>query len=222
MRALIIFLRATLIGGILFLLPIVVLAIVLGKAQEISIRIIGPLASQIAMKSMAGIPLATILALAAIVLFCLFAGLFARTRLAGKIVEWLESVFLYNVPGYDFFKGISESLVGQEMSHAHQVVLARIEEAWQIGFLIERLESGHYAVFVPGAPAVWSGSVYLMTEERFQRIDISRIEAVKCLRRLGRGADDLLGRRICEVALPSPDPEPTPDYQRQMTTDDRR
>jgi len=205
MRALIVFVRATLIGGILFLLPIVVLVIVIGKAEEISIRVVAPLASRIAMKSMAGIPMATILAIGVLVLFCLFAGLFAKTRLARKIVEWLESVFLYNIPGYDFFKGISESLMGYEAGHAYQVVLARIEEAWQIGFLMERLESGHYAVFVPGSPSVWSGSVYLMTEERFQRVDISRIEAVKCLRRLGVGANELLGRRIGGQALPSGD-----------------
>jgi uncharacterized membrane protein len=184
-----------------------VLVIVLGKAEQISIRIVGPLASRIAMQSMAGIPMATILAIGVIVLFCLFAGLFAKTRLARKMVEWLESVLLYNIPGYDFFKGISESLVGLETGHAHQVVLARIEEAWQIGFLMERLESGHYAVFVPGSPSVWSGAVYLMTEERFQRVDISRIEAVKCLRRLGLGANGLLGRRIQGPVLSANDRE---------------
>jgi uncharacterized membrane protein len=86
--------------------------------------------------------------------------------------------------------------MGYEAGHAYPVVLARIEEAWQIGFLMERLESGHYAVFVPGAPSVWAGSVYLMTEERFQRVDVSRVEAVKCLRRLGLGANELLGRRM--------------------------
>jgi len=196
MRALAAFVRATLIGGILFLLPIVVLVIVLGKAQELARRIVAPLASRIAMKSMAGISTGTLLAIGLLVLLCLLVGLFARTRLAPKIVEWLESGFLYNIPGYDFFKGISESLMGYETGHNYPVVLARIEEAWQIGFLMERLESGHYAVFVPGAPNVWSGSVYLMTEERFQRVDISRIEAVKCLRRLGLGANGLLGKRM--------------------------
>ncbi len=201
MRALVAFIRATLIGGILFLLPIVVLAIVIGKAQELARRIVAPLASRIAMQSMAGISTGTILAIGLLVLFCLLAGMFAKTRLAPKVVEWLESGFLYNIPGYDFFKGISESLMGYETGHAYPVVLARIEEAWQIGFLMEHLESGYYAVFVPGAPNVWSGSVYLMTEERFQRIGVSRVEAVKCLRRLGLGADALLSRGIGGRAL---------------------
>jgi len=201
MRALVAFVRATLIGGILFLLPIVVLALVLGKAEELARHLVAPLASRIAMQSMAGISTGTILALGLLVLFCLVAGLFAKTRLAPKVVEGLESGFLYNIPGYDFFKGISESLMGYDTGRAYPVVLARIEEAWRIGFLMERLGSGHYAVFVPGAPNVWSGSVYFMTEERFQRVDISRLEAVKCLRRHGLGADELLGRRMSERML---------------------
>jgi hypothetical protein len=49
------------------------------------------------------------------------------------------------------------------------------------------------------------GAVYLMTEDRFQRVDISRVEAVKCLRRLGLGANQLLGRRIGEQAQSSGD-----------------
>jgi uncharacterized membrane protein len=39
------------------------------------------------------------------------------------------------------------------------VVLARIEDSWQIAFLVERLEGGHVAVFMPGVPNPLSGSV---------------------------------------------------------------
>ncbi len=103
---------------------------------------------------------------------------------------------LSNLPGYDFFKGISESLIGYEKNRPYQVVLARIEEAWQIGFLMESLADGCHAIFVPNAPNAWSGSIYLMTEERFKRIDMSCTEAMRCLRRLGVGAAKLLDGRM--------------------------
>ena len=196
MRALVIFLRATLTGGILFLLPIVVLAIVLGKALQISRRVVVPLAERIPWQTVGGVRVAEVAAVVAIVLFCFLAGLLARTRLARKTESWLERALLSHVPGYNFLKGVGESLMGVEAEHAYPVVLARIEDSWQIGFLMERLESGHYAVFVPGAPSVWSGSVYLMTEDRFRRLDISRVEAVKCLRQLGVGTDRLMSRKI--------------------------
>jgi uncharacterized membrane protein len=86
--------------------------------------------------------------------------------------------------------------MGSETEHQHEVVLARIEDAGQIGFLMEHVEDEHYAVFVPGAPSIWSGAVYFMTEERFQRINTSRAEAMKGLRQLGEGTSALLARRI--------------------------
>ncbi|MCL5279488.1 MAG: DUF502 domain-containing protein [Planctomycetes bacterium] len=199
MKALGDFIRTTLIGGILFLLPIVVLIAVLGKAQDIASRIVAPVAQRMPVPSVGGVAVAKILAIVVIALFCFLAGLLARTRFARKGVGWLEGGLLSLVPGYDFFKGISESLVGHEKDHAHEVVLARIEESWQIGFLMERVEPDHYAVFVPGAPSIWSGSVYFMTEDRFQRIHISRAEAMKCLRQLGEGTNQLLAGRIVQA-----------------------
>jgi uncharacterized membrane protein len=196
MKALGEFIRTTLIGGILFLLPIVVLIVVLGKAQDISSRIVAPVAQRMPVPSVGGVAVAKILAIAVIALFCLFAGLFARTRLAKRSVGWLERGLLSKVPGYDFFKAVSESMVGFEAEHEQEVVLVRVEEALQIGFLMERVENDHFAVFVPGAPSIWSGSVYFMTEERFQRIHISRAEAMKCLGQLGEGTNQLLAGKI--------------------------
>jgi uncharacterized membrane protein len=196
MRALGHFIRTTLLGGILFLLPIVVLIAVLGKAQNLASRIVAPLAERMPAESVGGVAVAKILAITVLVLSCFLAGLFARTRLAKRSMGLLERGLLSKFPGYTFFKGISESFAGVETDHPQEVVLARIEDSWQIGFLMERVEEDHYAVFVPGAPSIWSGSVYFMTEDRFQRIHISRAEAMKCLGRLGVGTEALLAGEI--------------------------
>ena len=84
------------------------------------------------------------------------------------------------------------SLLGVEDEPTPQVVLARIEDAWQIAFLVERLEDGHLAVFVPGAPNPQSGSVFLMTEDRIKSAGIPPAVALKCLTRLGAGSSVLL------------------------------
>ena len=198
MKALGSFVRTTLVGGILFLLPIIVLIMVLGKAQNITSRIMAPMVERMPVQSVAGVAVAKILAIGALALFCFLAGLFAQTRFARRSVGWLERGLLSKLPGYNLLKGISESLAGFETDHRQEVVLARIEDSWQIGFLMERLEKDHYAVFVPGAPSIWSGSVYFMTEERFHRINISRAEAMKCLGRLGEGTSALLAGKITQ------------------------
>jgi uncharacterized membrane protein len=169
---------------------------VLGKAQSIAGRIMAPVVERMPVQSVAGVAIAKILAIVVLVLFCLLAGLFAQTRLAKRSVGWLERGLLSNLPWYNFFKGISESLAGFETDHRQEVVLTRLGDAWQIGFLMDRVDKDRYAVFVPGAPSIWSGSVYLLTEERFQRIHISRAEAMKCLGRLGEGTNALLAGKI--------------------------
>ena len=185
-------LRTTLVGGILFLVPIIAVVIVLEKALELAHKLVAPLAKHLPGESVLGLRTPVLLAIALLVLFCFIAGLFARTALAQRSVHWLESSVLQNVPGYEFFKSVGESFLGVESKAAHPVVLARIEDAWQLAFLIERLADGHVAVFVPGAPNPHSGSIYFMTEDRIKPIGIEPTAALKCLKRLGVGSSELL------------------------------
>ena len=188
MHRLLQFTRTTLIGGILFLGPLIVMVVILEKALGIAHKLSDPLAAHL--PTVAHAPV--LLACAALALFCFIAGLFALTAPARKIVDWLESTILSKIPGYVFLKGAGESALGFESGAQYPLVLARIEDAWQFGFLVERLEGGHLAVFVPGAPSPMSGAVYFMSAERVRATDISMHSALKCLKRLGVGSGALL------------------------------
>jgi len=190
------FLRATIVGGVLFLVPVIVLTIVIGKAFTISRMIVRPLAEHMPIDSVGGIAASKLLAIAVIIGFCFLAGLFAKTVFARKMISWIENALLSNLPGYSLMKGMGESVVGIESDKPHEPVLARIEDAWQIAFLIERIEGGHVAVFIPGAPSPWSGSVYFMTEDRIKPLDVPVMPALSCLRRLGIGANALLKGKL--------------------------
>src|SRR5439155_24568062 len=96
------FLRTTLVGGILFLVPIVVVLIVLNKALAIAHKLVDPLAARLPFESLIGFRTPLVLAITLLVIFCFVTGLFARTALAKRSVGWLESSVLSNVPGYQF------------------------------------------------------------------------------------------------------------------------
>jgi len=196
MKRLVRFIENTIRGGIWFLIPLVVLMVILDKAHQITSKVVAPIADLIPVDSILGLDEPRVLAVVAIVLFSFLAGLLAKTRTAHKFIDWLEAALLSNLPGYEFMKRFGDNLVGLEDDGDHQVVLARIEEAWQIGVLIETLENGYHAVFVPDAPRPWSGSVYLMTEDRFKRLDVSFPAALKCVRRLGHGSKELFSGRL--------------------------
>lgn len=203
------FLKTTLVGGILFLLPILLVGAILGKAFAIAHEIVMPLAAHLPVKSMLGLETPRVLAICLLVAFCFLAGVFARTALAAKMIGWLETAVLSNVPGYEFIKSMSEDLLSAQTRHVYPVVLARVEDSWQLAFLVERVEGkdgkegGHFAVFVPGSPSPQSGSVYFMTEDRIRHTDIASLTVVKCLKRYGLGASAILGGELGGLIPPA-------------------
>jgi uncharacterized membrane protein len=137
------FFRTTLIGGALFLVPVVAIIAIVGKALSLLAKVTVPLARFLRVDDVAGIPAPRLVAIVILVLICFLAGLVARTKLARSGVSWLETNLLSNIPGYTFLKNMSESFAGVEDQSGFQVVLVSIEEdAWQIAFLMEHLEDG--------------------------------------------------------------------------------
>jgi uncharacterized membrane protein len=192
MKGLISILRATIVGGVLFLAPFVVLIIILGKAIIITGSILTPVAEKLPIESLIGLETPKILAAVVLLLVCFLAGLFAKTALATKMVSWLEKAILSNLPGYSFIKNLGEEVAGTTPTQGYEVVLVRFDEAWQIGFLVERIPGGHVVVFVPDAPSPWTGGVFIFNEDRITPLKATSTSAVNCLRKLGAGTGDLV------------------------------
>ena len=100
-----------------------------------------------------------------------------------------------NLPGYSMIAALSADVRGAGESDL-TVVVARIEDAWQLALLVERVDATHAAVFVPGAPDPKSGSVYLLTDDRFKAVDVPLRDAMKCIKGLGIGSKALLAGRL--------------------------
>ena len=133
MKAISHFLRITVLGGVLFLAPIVVLAFILGKAFDFARRALKPVTTIIPDRFVSGVTAEAIMAIVLIAILCFLAGLFARTRLAQQIVAELESSVLSKVPAYEYLKQAGASVMGLGEMADHPVVLAQLGGAWRIG-----------------------------------------------------------------------------------------
>ena len=185
------FIKTTALGGLLFIVPIVVLIVIIGKAFEIAKRFTVPLAAALPFNPALDVVIAAVLAVAVLVLACFLAGLAAKNRLAKKSVDYVEQNLLSKFPPYIFIKDMSQSMIGLEKAEGLKPVLAKFDDAWQIALEIERIEGGYVTVFIPGAPNPWSGDVFIFAEDRIKPLDISFAEAVKSLRLIGKGAGKL-------------------------------
>jgi uncharacterized membrane protein len=71
-------------------------------------------------------------------------------------------------------------------------VMVRIEDAWQIAMVVDELEDGLLAIYVPSVPEARSGSLYFMEPDRVRPLPVSIKTAIFTLRRMGVGSRELL------------------------------
>lgn len=185
------FFKTTIIGGIVFLVPVVFLVIILTKAADLMMMIAEPMSDWIPVESVGGVALANIIAAAAIVIVCFAAGLLARRALVKTTVEKLESKVLSKVPGYVIVKGMLSGFHDDEKFQL-KPVLATFRSSQRIGVEIERLQDGRVVVFTPGAPNPWSGIVHIMNPDAVQHIDIKMPMYMENVERFGQGTNEIL------------------------------
>lgn len=185
------FIRATVVGGLLYLIPIVVLIFVIGKALQIAHRIVPLFAGPIEALQLGAVLTPQVFAILLVVLFCFLAGLFSRTSLARRIAGFIDEKILINVPGYALFRSMTGGSSGIE-NLAQQPVLASIEDdAWQVAFIVDRVGE-RLAVYVPGVPETRSGSLYYVMPDRIRPLTIKASAAFQVLRRMGVGSGEVL------------------------------
>ena len=193
------FFKSTVIGGLFFIIPIALIVIVLAKCLAVARPIAVLLAEKLPFEKIGGVAISFLLEIGLVILVCFFGGLFYKTRPAKHFVAWLESNILSNIPSYSFMKSMGESVLGMDESKTQEVVLAWIEESWQLAFVTDRLANGMIAVYVPGAPSPWSGSLYFMTVEKIRKVDITVKYALAIIKRIGVGTDEILKGKIAET-----------------------
>ncbi|HUU74449.1 MAG TPA: DUF502 domain-containing protein [Burkholderiales bacterium] len=182
------FVKTTVLGGVVFLVPVVILVAILGKAYQIMMLVAQPMSDWIPIDAVGGIALANILALLAIVLSCFLIGLLARSDAAKKAYRTLDER-MSAIPGYAFVKEITQSMhLGSSDAGSFTPVIARFDDSAQISFEIERTSNGQVVVYLPGAPNPWSGTIVYLDESRVRKLDMSLSEAIRSIQTLGRGS----------------------------------
>ena len=159
MKSILKIIKATFLGGILFLVPLVVLLVILEKGYGIIQKVTLPLVNHLPRVHVLGIALQELAGIIIILFICFLAGLLSKTVLATRLVQKLEDGILSFVPGYSFMKKMNENIMGIESKEDLKVVLVPTDAGWQFAFLIEQINENNFTVFIPDAPNPWSGSV---------------------------------------------------------------
>jgi len=182
------FLKTTLVGGLLFLLPVVLTVIVLRHAMQLAVKVVKPISDYLPMEAVVGVRGETALAVLVLIFFSFVAGLVARTNAGRRMMRWSENSLLGGLPQYQLVKSIAEGLAHVESAESVNPALVSIEGGWQIGYLLEPLENGWVTVFLPQAPTPMSGNVMYLPADRVRPLGITMVQAMAIVKHIGVGS----------------------------------
>lgn len=192
MHALVRILTATALGGIVFLLPLLIIVVLLGHALRLVQPIVHPIANLFPAQTFETTAIAAMISLLGLFLICLLAGVVARTRIARYISGSIDNRIESRIPLYRIIRSTIRGFAAVEKDSSVIPVLARFDDAWQIGFILEENTDGLSTVFIPQAPTPMIGTVYYMEESRLKRLNITVGQAFRCVAQMGLGSRELL------------------------------
>jgi uncharacterized membrane protein len=92
------FLKSTMVGGLVVLLPVVVLFAIVGWACQITLSLVLPVFAWLPDKSVGGVALTVLATVGSLVVCCFFAGLLAETTIIRRLTDLTEQLAM-SVPG---------------------------------------------------------------------------------------------------------------------------
>jgi len=188
MKPVIEFVKLTLIGGLLVVLPIWLTVVLLMKVVNGALTVLRPIAKLVPQ----GIVHDNLVALALLLVICFVTGLLIRTRFGQCLGQWLEQRVLDRVPGYMLLRALTLRLAGREEGQSFQPALAEIGEALVPAFVVEKHADGRVTVFVSSSPTPMVGTIYILPPERVHALDLPLTKAMLCVSKWGAGSGELL------------------------------
>ena len=149
------FLKTTIVGGVLFLLPLGLVLFILGYALRLATSVAQPISKALHLDQLgdlAGIGITTVVGVILLVLVSFAAGLIARTSIGGRISGWFEGSLLSALPQYQMLKSMTEGLAQIEADTGIKPALISIEDGWQIGYILEDLKTVGWPYFCRKRP----------------------------------------------------------------------
>ncbi len=192
------FLRTTAIGGLLFLLPLIVVGALIGQVVPIVLAIAESLGEFLPgfLKTPSGIALLILMAIVILLLLCFAAGFVARWSLGRNLSQAFEKKLVLLFPRYAILKDqMADSIGGDQAKAQMKPVMIRFNDCIRIGFETERCgEAGLVSVYLPGSPDPWAGKVAIVNIDRIEPLMANFGEAVATCEQLGRGSTLLLAK----------------------------
>ncbi len=190
MKPILFFVRSTLTGGILFLLPAILIYILIDKGFSVLLKLSEPIARRMP-EVILGFDGSKIVTLLILLITCFLAGLLFRSKKVKAGIAKLEEKVLVYLPGYILIKSITADALGEQLDEKLVPVAVQDGDAYNLGFLVDE-GRGFSTVFLPDAPKHDAGEMRIVPSASIRKLDIPANKFTKCINTYGKGIIDFL------------------------------
>ena len=191
------FFITTILGGLLVILPIVIILWAFNMLIRFIVSNITPV-TMIVDKFISVRYLPEIISAIIIVIICFLVGLSVRTKLGNWIHINIEEKILTKIPGYNMVKGAINQLISTEKKTKpfSQVVLFKLfnNEVLLMGVITDDEDEEYVTIFCATAPNPTSGFIYHVLRKDVFLVDISVEDTMRTVFSGGSGSSMLLKR----------------------------
>ena len=182
------FFMSTLISGLIIVIPAYLAVLLVLKAMASVMGLVRPIAKLVP----DWLPAENILALLLLLVGCFLVGAAVRTSAGRAARERIEKSLFSRLPGFALLQSLTQQLAGYGQDKVWKPAFIEIEDALVPGFIIEELDDGRMAVFVPSVPTPLAGAVYVLDRQRVHILDVPFTQAVSVISRWGAGSNELV------------------------------
>jgi uncharacterized membrane protein len=189
------FLKTSLLGGVVVILPVAILTAVSVWVFNLVTGLIQPLTRLLIKDSQLNEYTAEIIVIILIIVSCFFVGVLVRTRLGAFFYRLIETRILKLAPGYSMIKDTVLQIFGsREDSPFSSVAIAQIfgNDTRVTAFITDKHADGSYTLFVPTGPNPTSGLIYHLDGKYVQPVKIPVQDAMRSIISCGAGSAKLM------------------------------
>ena len=189
------FLKTTLFGGVLVLIPFLLFYMLFNELVELVIALVFPILDLLPGEIIEAVGDPIILAVPILILGCFTAGLALRSEKARFLGNRFEDKILNKLPMYRAVKRLARGILGDRGEGVFTCGIVEFTPGVrELVYIAEDHGNGYLTIMTPLAPAGFSGSLKIVESNRVKRIEASVGDASIAVSEWGVGLQEVMDR----------------------------
>ncbi len=200
------FVKTTILGGVVVMLPIVIMVFVVKWLFGYITRTIEPFTGVVITQMRIPEIVADLIVIALILFACFIVGMIVKTKAGTWIIEGLEGTVLKKAPGYSTIKETVVQILGREHSPFSTVALVQLfgSNTMVSAFVTDSHPDGSHTVFVPTGPNPTSGMIYHVEGKYVHKVNVPVEDTMRSIISCGAGSTKLITAKSAAAAASEP------------------